>query len=92
MTPSPHIKATLKQLPDAPGVYLMKDSAGRVLYVGKAQSLRSRVRQYWQASRAAAPRPDRPRPPPTARSRPNRPNAPASPHAETLHHPRRIFA
>jgi excinuclease ABC subunit C len=55
VTPSPRIKATLKQLPDSPGVYLMKDGAGRVLYVGKAQSLRSRVRQYWQASRAAAP-------------------------------------
>jgi excinuclease ABC subunit C len=33
----------------------MKDGAGRVLYVGKAQSLRARVRQYWQASRSAAP-------------------------------------
>ena len=55
MTPTPRIKATLKQLPDSPGVYLMKDDAGRVLYVGKAQSLRSRVRQYWQASRSAAP-------------------------------------
>lgn len=55
MTPSPRIKATLKRLPDSPGVYLMKDDAGRVLYVGKAQSLRNRVRQYWQASRSAAP-------------------------------------
>ena len=55
MTPDPRIKATLARLPDSPGVYLMKDSAGRVLYVGKAQSLRNRVRQYWQASRSAAP-------------------------------------
>ena len=31
----------------------MKDAQGRVLYVGKAQSLRNRVRQYWQASRSA---------------------------------------
>ena len=46
MTPSPDLKATLKHLPDKPGVYLMKDGAGRVLYVGKAQSLRNRVRQY----------------------------------------------
>jgi excinuclease ABC subunit C len=53
--PGPHIQATLKHLPDAPGVYLMKDDAGRVLYVGKAQSLRARVRQYWQAGRSAAP-------------------------------------
>ena len=55
MSPGPRIKATLKHLPDAPGVYLMKDQAGRVLYVGKAQSLRNRVRQYWQASRSTAP-------------------------------------
>jgi excinuclease ABC subunit C len=55
VTPSPGIKATLKRLPDSPGVYLMKDGAGRVLYVGKAQSLRNRVRQYWGASRSQAP-------------------------------------
>jgi excinuclease ABC subunit C len=39
---------TLKRLPDRPGVYLMKDARGTVLYVGKAQSLRNRVRSYWQ--------------------------------------------
>src|SRR4029079_12215703 len=39
---------TLKRLPDRPGVYLLKDDKGDVLYVGKAQSLRSRVRSYWQ--------------------------------------------
>ena len=49
------LKATLKHLPDQPGVYLMKDAQGRVLYVGKAQSLRDRVRQYWQAGRSQAP-------------------------------------
>jgi excinuclease ABC subunit C len=49
------LKATLAHLPAKPGVYLMKDAAGRVLYVGKAQSLRDRVRQYWQASRSQAP-------------------------------------
>jgi len=42
------LAATLKNLPDQPGVYLMKDARGSVLYVGKAQSLRSRVRSYWQ--------------------------------------------
>ena len=42
------LTATLKNLPDRPGVYLMKDARGEVLYVGKAQSLRSRVRSYWQ--------------------------------------------
>ena len=53
---TPRLQATLKQLPDKPGVYLLKDDAGRVLYVGKAQSLRNRVRQYWQAGAARRPR------------------------------------
>ena len=52
---TPRIKAVLKTLPDKPGVYLMKDDAGRVLYVGKAQSLRNRVRQYWQTGRSGTP-------------------------------------
>jgi excinuclease ABC subunit C len=45
---TPELEATLAKLPDRPGVYLMKDARGEVLYVGKAQSLRSRVRSYWQ--------------------------------------------
>ncbi|HEU0235315.1 MAG TPA: UvrB/UvrC motif-containing protein, partial [Candidatus Limnocylindrales bacterium] len=45
---TPELEATLKNLPDRPGVYLLKDSRGEVLYVGKAQSLRHRVRSYWQ--------------------------------------------
>ena len=45
---TPELTATLANLPDRPGVYLMKDAHGEVLYVGKAQSLRSRVRSYWQ--------------------------------------------
>jgi excinuclease ABC subunit C len=45
---TPELQATLANLPDRPGVYLMKDARGEVLYVGKAQSLRSRVRSYWQ--------------------------------------------
>ncbi len=45
---TPDLEATLKGLPDRPGVYLMKDSRGTVIYVGKAQSLRNRVRSYWQ--------------------------------------------
>ncbi len=52
---TPQLQATLAKLPTKPGVYLLKDERGRVLYVGKAQSLRSRVRQYWQKSRAAQP-------------------------------------
>src|SRR4051794_15005367 len=39
-----------KSLPKAPGVYLMKDAAGRVIYVGKSASLRDRVASYFQAS------------------------------------------
>src|ERR1700731_2976431 len=39
------------QLPESPGVYLFKDGAGRVLYVGKARNLRSRVRSYFLESR-----------------------------------------
>src|SRR5512134_1725774 len=37
-------------MPDQPGVYLMKDKKGRVIYVGKASCLRDRVRQYFHKS------------------------------------------
>jgi excinuclease ABC subunit C len=43
----------LESLPAKPGVYQFKNAEGKVIYVGKAQSLRSRVRQYFQKSRAA---------------------------------------
>ncbi|HEX3265721.1 MAG TPA: excinuclease ABC subunit UvrC [Candidatus Limnocylindrales bacterium] len=46
-TQTPQLQATLAKLPTKPGVYLMKDARGQVLYVGKAQSLRNRVRSYW---------------------------------------------
>jgi excinuclease ABC subunit C len=45
---TPDLQATLAKLPDRPGVYLMRDTRGDVVYVGKAQSLRHRVRSYWQ--------------------------------------------
>jgi len=37
----------IREFPDAPGVYLMKDARGTVLYIGKAKSLRRRVRSYF---------------------------------------------
>src|SRR5260370_29299283 len=45
----PKEKAAL--LPEKPGVYLFHDAGGRVIYVGKARSLRSRVRSYFLESR-----------------------------------------
>jgi len=41
------------QLPLAPGVYLYKDAGGRVIYVGKAKSLRNRVRSYFSEDKLA---------------------------------------
>jgi len=40
----------IRQLPNSPGVYLMRDAAGEIIYVGKARSLRQRVRSYFGAS------------------------------------------
>jgi excinuclease ABC subunit C len=48
----------LDSLPTEPGVYQFKNAEGKVIYVGKAQNLRSRVRQYFQKSRAADPKLD----------------------------------
>jgi excinuclease ABC subunit C len=41
------LERKLETLPTGPGVYLWKDREGRVLYVGKAKNLRSRVRSYF---------------------------------------------
>jgi len=46
----------LSELPASPGVYLMKDASGEVIYVGKAASLRSRVRSYFQSQEGMAAR------------------------------------
>jgi excinuclease ABC subunit C len=43
-----NIEENLKQLPSSPGVYLHKDASGEIIYVGKASSLRNRVRQYFR--------------------------------------------
>ena len=45
------LEPKLKRLPAKPGVYLFRDEKGDVLYVGKAKSLRPRVRSYFQAGR-----------------------------------------
>ncbi len=42
------VKKKLQTLPDKPGVYFMRDRQGRIIYVGKAVSLRSRVRSYFR--------------------------------------------
>ena len=48
--PLPHIQEILNNLPTEPGVYQMIDPTGRIIYVGKAKNLRSRVRSYFQPS------------------------------------------
>ena len=46
-----NIQEELKKLPGKPGVYLMHDEKDEIIYVGKAISLKNRVRQYFQSSR-----------------------------------------
>ncbi len=50
------LQEQLRNLPDAPGVYKFLDARGRLLYVGKAESIRSRVRSYFQDRAALAPK------------------------------------
>lgn len=52
------IQTKLKELPTQPGVYFHKDTAGDIIYVGKAANLRNRVRQYFQKSRLRDPKTD----------------------------------
>jgi len=47
----PDIKEKLKKLPLCPGVYLMKDKDGNIIYVGKSKALKNRVSQYFQDSK-----------------------------------------
>ena len=50
------IQSVLNSLPHKPGIYLMKDAQGTILYVGKAISLYNRVRSYFQESSALSPK------------------------------------
>lgn len=50
------LQRKLDTLPDGPGVYLWKNAAGEVLYVGKAKNLRSRVRSYFATDFADSPK------------------------------------
>lgn len=52
------VKDKLANLPVSPGVYFHKSASGEIIYIGKAANLRSRVRQYFQNSRAADPKTD----------------------------------
>ena len=45
-----NIQEELKKLPGRPGVYIMHDEKDHIIYVGKAISLKNRVRQYFQSS------------------------------------------
>ena len=50
------VNERLEKLPATPGCYIYKDEKGGVLYVGKAISLKNRVRSYFQASAKHGPR------------------------------------
>jgi excinuclease ABC subunit C len=53
------LKEKIENLPGSPGVYLYRDSSGKIVYVGKAKSLRNRVRSYFQEGRPLDPKTDR---------------------------------
>ena len=51
--PLPSVSARLDNLPSSPGVYLMKNADGKIIYIGKAVSLKNRIRTYFHATPAA---------------------------------------
>src|SRR5579864_3105686 len=53
---NPKIQSVLNSLPHKPGIYLMKDAEGTIIYVGKAISLYNRVRSYFQESTDLSPK------------------------------------
>jgi excinuclease ABC subunit C len=52
MSEKPNLQARLRDVPHKPGVYVMRDRLGRVIYVGKARDLKKRLGNYFQPSRA----------------------------------------
>ena len=50
------LQSKLDNLPAEPGVYVYKDAQGKIIYVGKARSLRQRVRSYFQENRPLDPK------------------------------------
>ena len=50
------IEEKLALLPDSPGVYIMKNAQGKIIYVGKAVVLKNRVRQYFQNTKNHSPK------------------------------------
>jgi excinuclease ABC subunit C len=53
-----HLKSILENVPTKPGCYLMKDESGQVIYVGKANNLRNRVRSYFHSNKLNGSYPD----------------------------------
>ncbi|NHZ45576.1 excinuclease ABC subunit UvrC, partial [Nitratidesulfovibrio liaohensis] len=54
-------KPVMSSIPDTPGVYLYKDAAGRILYVGKAKHLRKRIASYFREAAEGTPPPQTPK-------------------------------
>ena len=48
---TPQLELKLKNLPTSPGVYMFKDAAGKIIYIGKARNIRNRVRTYFRSSK-----------------------------------------
>src|SRR5512137_2856684 len=50
------LQEQIDNLPECPGIYTFKDTRGKIIYVGKAKSLRPRVRSYFRSEDSLAPR------------------------------------